>query len=245
MNYLHLDILLRLIAAHAMADFILQPDSWVKKRMEDKIKSQYLYFHIIITGILTYLAFGSWGTILLPVIITVSHFALDLSKSYIKKDNTAIFLIDQALHLLVIIICWLAYTGQFHTLYNNFIYQYNETQTVLLVTAYLLITIPFSIIIAKLTNKWYTDVYGTNGDDSLKNAGKWIGIIERFLVLTFTIIGQYEAIGFLLAAKSVFRFNELKDSADRKKTEYILIGTFISFAISIALGIAVKMFLKQ
>ncbi len=88
-----------------------------------------------------------------------------------------------------------------------------------MVTAYLLITIPFSIIIAKLTNKWYTDVYGANGDHSLKNAGKWIGIIERFLVLTFSIIGKFEAIGFLLAAKSVFRFNELKNPDDRKKTD--------------------------
>ena len=107
------------------------------------------------------------------------------------------------------------------------------------------LSIPLSIIIGKLTKVWYTDVYGTNGDDSLKNAGKWIGIIERFLVLTFSIIGKYEAIGFLLAAKSVFRFNELKDPKDRKRTEYILIGTFISFAISIALGIAVKLLLKH
>ncbi|MFV0501856.1 MAG: hypothetical protein ACK5MH_09735 [Bacteroidales bacterium] len=43
-------------------------------------------------------------------------------------------------------------------------------------------------------------------------------------------------IGFLLAAKSIFRFGDLKDSKDRKLTEYILIGTLLSFAVAIATG---------
>ena len=49
---------------------------------------------------------------------------------------------------------------------------------------------------------------------------------------------HWEAIGFLLAAKSVFRFGELKDAKDRKLTEYILIGTFLSFGIAIIVSLA-------
>lgn len=40
-----------------------------------------------------------------------------------------------------------------------------------------------------------------------------------------------EAVGFLLAAKSVFRFGDLRDDQDRKRTEYVLIGTLLSFGL--------------
>jgi len=64
-----------------------------------------------------------------------------------------------------------------------------------------------------------------------------IGIIERFLVLTFVILNQFEAVGFLIAAKSILRF---KDD-NTIKTEYVLIGTMLSFGIAIALGIIINL----
>ncbi|WP_332910802.1 hypothetical protein [Algoriphagus boritolerans] len=80
---------------------------------------------------------------------------------------------------------------------------------------------------------------------SLQNAGKYIGILERLFVFVFVITGKWEAIGFLLAAKSVFRFGDLRKSKDRKLTEYILIGTLISFGISILSGIAVHWLVEK
>jgi hypothetical protein len=56
-------------------------------------------------------------------------------------------------------------------------------------------------------------------------------------VFAFVVTGNWEAIGFLLAAKSVFRFGDLKESKDRKLTEYVLIGTLISFGIAILVGV--------
>lgn len=76
-------------------------------------------------------------------------------------------------------------------------------------------------------------------DASLKglpNAGKWIGYLERILILTFVFTSNIEGVGFLLAAKSVFRFGELSKAKDIKTTEYVLIGTFTSFTIAILLG---------
>jgi hypothetical protein len=57
------------------------------------------------------------------------------------------------------------------------------------------------------------------------------------------ISGHWEAIGFMLAAKSIFRFGDLKDSKDRKLTEYVLIGTMISFGTAIVIGVIVQRFL--
>ena len=72
---------------------------------------------------------------------------------------------------------------------------------------------------------------------SLPNAGKYIGIIERLFVLIFIVIGRWEVIGLLIAAKSVFRFNDLKERNNRKLTEYILIGTLVSFGLAILAGL--------
>jgi hypothetical protein len=69
--------------------------------------------------------------------------------------------------------------------------------------------------------------------DELPNAGKLIGILERVLALTFILIGQYQAVGFLIAAKSVLRYKD----TDTLKTEYVLIGTMLSFGIAVVLGI--------
>ena len=77
-------------------------------------------------------------------------------------------------------------------------------------------------------------------DESLSNAGKYIGILERLFVLMFVLAGHWEAVGFLLAAKSVFRFGDLKESKDRKLTEYILIGTLLSFGIAISTALLVR-----
>ena len=45
----------------------------------------------------------------------------------------------------------------------------------------------------------------------LRNAGKYIGWLERALVVTFVVAGYPEGIGLLLAAKSLARYPEIKD----------------------------------
>jgi hypothetical protein len=75
-----------------------------------------------------------------------------------------------------------------------------------------------------------------NDTNDLPNAGKLIGIIERFLVLTFILLNQYAAVGFLIAAKSILRFKP----DETLKTEYVLIGTMLSFGIAIAIGVFIS-----
>ena len=56
-----------------------------------------------------------------------------------------------------------------------------------------------------------------------------IGQWERALIFLFVCSGQFGSIGFLVAAKSIFRFGELKDRDNRMEAEYITIGTLMSF----------------
>ena len=60
------------------------------------------------------------------------------------------------------------------------------------------------------------------------------------MTLTFVLTGHIEGVGFLLTAKSVFRFGDLKEAKDIKTTEYVMIGTMWSFAIAIAAGLLVS-----
>lgn len=67
-----------------------------------------------------------------------------------------------------------------------------------------------------------------------KGAGSTIGYLERLLTLTFVLLGQYEALALILAAKSIARFQELKE---RKFAEYYLIGTLSSVLFAVLVGI--------
>lgn len=115
------------------------------------------------------------------------------------------------------------------------------------ITGYFILTFPTSAVIGYFFKRWQTsfdaeekEELDTDLKDGLKNAGKIIGILERILIFTFIIIGQYEAIGFLIAAKSIYRFTDLKSSSERKFSEYVLIGTLLSFIIAILVGIVIR-----
>ncbi|MFW6066670.1 MAG: hypothetical protein ACOC9S_07595, partial [Planctomycetota bacterium] len=75
----------------------------------------------------------------------------------------------------------------------------------------------------------------------LEQGGLWIGRLERALVLTFVLLGQYQAIGFVIVAKSILRFGEVSPSrpAGRKMAEYVLIGTMLSLLLAVAAGLVV------
>lgn len=80
-----------------------------------------------------------------------------------------------------------------------------------------------------------------NHEDStgdLPNAGKLIGNVERTLTLIFILLGQYVAIGFLMAAKSLLRFAE----GDKAKSEYVLVGTLLSFFMAVVIGVMIKIY---
>jgi len=71
------------------------------------------------------------------------------------------------------------------------------------------------------------------------DASAWIGIFERVLIVIFILMSQVAAIGFLVAAKSIFRFSETQKDGN-KKAEYFLLGTLVSFALAVVVGLAIK-----
>jgi hypothetical protein len=229
-------ILIKLILAHFIGDFLLQPKSWVIEKENGKAKSFKLYIHILIHGLLVLLVLWDLQYWFLAVSIMIFHGLIDTIKLYAQKESnkTHWFIADQVLHLLSIIYLW-------YLFYNP---EININSLVLdpinwiYALAILFITVVSGILISELMSSWSKALNDSN-EESLDNAGKYIGMLERLFVFVFIITGNWEGIGFLLAAKSVFRFGDLKESKDRKLTEYILIGTFLSFGIAIAVGMLV------
>lgn len=72
--------------------------------------------------------------------------------------------------------------------------------------------------------------------------GKWIGIAEREIILLLGLTGQYSAIGFVLTAKSVARFEQLKE---KRFAEKYLIGTLVSTLVAIGLSLLIKTYLVR
>ncbi len=71
--------------------------------------------------------------------------------------------------------------------------------------------------------------------------GKLIGQLERFLIYLFVLAGHLEGVGFLVAAKSVFRFGELTNHQNRLEAEYITLGTLMSFAWGLGTSLVTKL----
>ncbi len=226
-------ILIKLLLAHLIGDFYLQPTKWVKENEKKKLKSPKLYFHILIHVAATTIMLWDISLWYIILIIGVSHFIIDALKLSLQKKKTKrkLFFIDQLLHILIIFGCYLFISNDI----SEFQFNINENQ-LLLITCLLFLTIPVSIIMKTIFLKWNISEL-TKNNESLQDAGKYIGILERVLVFIFIVSEHWEAVGFLITAKSVFRFGDLKESKTRQLTEYILIGTLISFGIAIVTGI--------
>jgi len=232
-------ITLKIILVHLIGDFFLQPQKWVKDKEKKKLKSKWLYIHIAIHIGLLFLIIWDLSQWLLLLSIGALHFIIDAGKILLqnKKNKRLLFFIDQLLHIATILILvplFLETSIEFNLLNQD---------TLLLILCASFLTQPTSIIMKTIFSKWNISKI-TKGNESLKDAGKYIGILERLLVFTFIIINQWSAVGFLITAKSVFRFGDLTASKERKLTEYILIGTLISFGIAVLIGL-LYLHLKQ
>ena len=71
--------------------------------------------------------------------------------------------------------------------------------------------------------------------------GRAIGALERALILTLVLLGQYAAIGFVIAAKALARFRALDD---RDFAEYFLVGTLASLLLALGVGLGVHILLR-
>lgn len=225
-----LETALTLLCAHFLADFPLQPD-WL---LERKNKIWVLIAHILIV---TAMAALFLGAIHLPIlaIIAVTHLIADYIKVNHCEDTLETFLFDQTIHIVVILAAAVlfpaAFAGGVWPAMPAPATAFYLTGLTLLTGVIVSVTTG-GILIAKILAPLSEQLNSTDESDAtggLVNGGKYIGWLERALVFLLVSVGAPAGVGFLITAKSILRIGEVKDGADRKLAEYIIIGTFLSF----------------
>jgi len=223
------------IIAHTISDFYLQTNKSCADKEKNGFNSPKLYIHVLITFVCAWLLSFSFNFWWVALIIAASHLLIDAMKCYASKCKS-IFFIDQLLHLIVIVaVCYL-WNGNLPDFVSG-----EEEKYIALLLGILICVKPSNIIIKEIFKVANIKVNkGSDDDDTedLPNAGKLIGVVERLLSFVFVLLGQYEAVGFIIAAKSLLRFAE----GDKAKSEYVLIGTLLSFSIAIFVGVAIKLY---
>ena len=230
-----LQFLILQIIAHLLTDFFFQTSENAEDKNNLGFKSLFLKWHILIVFTL------SWGLsfqinfIYGAIMISVTHYIIDGLKKQINNPprlRNYSFFIDQILHL-IIIICIVFLFDRYYGINSLFEIKI-KLKCFLIFTGYLICLKPANIIIKQVFKVFEIK---SSQEDELPNAGKLIGILERILVLTFILLNQFEAVGFLIAAKSILRYRD--DST--LKTEYVLIGTMLSFGIAVIIGIIINL----
>ncbi|HZV70196.1 MAG TPA: DUF3307 domain-containing protein [Saprospiraceae bacterium] len=147
-------ILIKLILAHLLGDFLFQPHQWVLEKAEKKLGSVKLYLHALLHGALVMLIIWDINFWIPAIIIMLSHGAIDGLKSIIhnEKNKRQLFFIDQFLHLGVIFILWYFWQNisiPFESIFTE--------ERILFLTAFIAITTPSSVAIKVLISRWATE----------------------------------------------------------------------------------------
>ncbi len=223
-------LFLLLLAAHLIGDFVLQ-GKWLATA---KHKWYWRLLHagqITAVAVLLVRIVNLW----LYVILFISHFVIDWAKCRLADGGAKAFLADQFFHLLVLgflAIYFAEHLGE--SLLAEHLSQYLP---VIAVLSGLILTIKVGDVLIGKSVEGFLDEIGDGQKKGLTNGGKWIGQLERALTFLLVLIGQYSAIGFLFAAKSILRFGEIKEPEHRKEAEYIIIGTFMSFGWALLIAV--------
>ena len=89
-----LELFLCLMLAHLVADFVLQSNKVCKDKAEKKWKCWYHYAHALIVCGLAWLVAWDVNFWWCALVIGVTHFAIDMWKSY-REENVTWFAVDQ------------------------------------------------------------------------------------------------------------------------------------------------------
>jgi hypothetical protein len=221
-------IFMSLLTAHLIGDFVLQTryDVMHKARLPVLIK------HASTIAVLSWVFTGSLGLWFILPWIGITHGATDYVKAKYgdmigNPFNT--FLIDQFVHILVIAVtavavpAMLMYESAWMVMFEGIYMQ------AMYITCGVVMAVRVGGIVIGIWISPMTDFLEPAAKERMERSGKVIGELERLLIFFFVFIGLFNLIGFLLAAKAIFRIGTLISSERKNETEYIIVGTLISF----------------
>lgn len=226
-----INFFLCLLGAHLIADFFLQTQSSCEEKRERHWRSGHHYLHALVVVALSWAASAQLDFWWCALVIGGSHLLIDIGKSYCKEDVTW-FLVDQALHLLVLAGVSVLWCQHFAWSIPFCI----PARTVAIAVAAIICWRPANFFIKEMLEHCRVTMPAETKTADFR-AGALIGDLERWLILAFVLMHHYEALGLLIAAKSIIRFGD----AQTKESEYVLAGTLLSISIAVFSGLLVML----
>ena len=247
-------LLILLFTGHVVGDFLLQTRAMVERKGEPPVLLRHAGM-ILMSHLVTLLPFlpgelrSLGAAFLLLLLLGTLHALVDLGKLRWQKrtggSSVTLFLVDQATHGMVILAIWRIWRAWLGA-EPGLMAPANPAllaAAALLLTAYVLNGNAAAALIKLFLDRF--PVAKEAGEASpgtdVQRMGKTIGILERMLVFSLVLMGQWEAIGWFFAGKTVARFRELDN---RAFSEYYLIGTLSSLLFAAATGLGVRLALR-
>lgn len=248
-------LLALLISGHVLADFLVQTESVAARKGG---QASALVQHVVLT-VLTHvvllLPFWSRNLVVPLLALGVYHLAVDFTKGRLdargeRARQLRLFFADQAMHAVGLLAVW-AWLRDLDVA---------ATSPFLLPASWLPPLAAWSLIAAglafngkggtaivrSLLERYPSLVSGpttaesddeTIADDEYE-MGRTIGVLERLIVFLLVLVGQWGALGLVLAAKSIARFPELKS---QRFADYYLMGTLASILTAMVTAMAVRL----
>lgn len=234
-------LFLKLLFIHLLFDFLLQPYRWIISRSKKKERSIPLLLHALLHGSFTWLILWDLNLWWAGLVVFVTHWSADVWKSY-QVNNLTTFLIDQGMHILILISIVL--TLKVSLVSSELLTTLDQAFSSSVTFKFLAFAIAFIILLrpTSLVVKYFMQRFELEEPDTyaLEHAGHWIGYFERIIILLSLLIGAYSVLGFLVASKSLLRFGD-REKQSRKHTEYVLLGSLLSWGIGLLIGIAAQL----
>ena len=225
------EVFILLVCSHVFGDFLLQ-NNWI---VANKRRFSFLALHCLIHGVVSYLVLQHWEAWLIIPSVFLFHALIDRIKIRLLPQNATGFVVDQILHLLSLALIaeiFVHLTGVRHPYPAS---KEHFRDSIVILAGFVATVQGSGFLIANVAGKIIDQNpdLKTYLDKGLKYGGAQIGQLERALIFVLMMIGEAQGIGFLIAAKSILRFEEAKKE---KIAEYVLIGTLWSFTLAIAIS---------
>lgn len=228
------------LASHILLDFYLQNDKMAQDK-EQSVPVLVLHCALYALGIAilagTVFELNFLDVSVSAAIVFFSHLLIDGPLRRLARNrgvNEAMrFAVDQALHVFVLVALLIVSNAS-----AGYSLQSKEARTAIAwILSILCCMRPAAIAVSTVLCCARTTIDSGNKEHGPKS-GRWIGMLERMLVLALSMLGEYSAIAFVFTAKSIARFKEIEQNRDF--AEVYLLGTLTSVTIALFSALVAK-----
>jgi hypothetical protein len=244
-------MVISILLSHLFGDYILQWDSlsrWKSQKMSGVLVHGAIV--LAVTWLFSLPFDSSWWPWALFIGLThtfIDGIELPLRKWLAKNNSGALavslFIVDQALHMSIIAFA-LVFSGflELPSLSADIQAALTNNPTLTYFLGYAFLTMPAWILVEFLV---YGLIKGTAPDFSQAVKNKYISILERGLIATFVLLGQFILVPLVAAPRLMMELDQTKigekpNEHDNQYSRLFIAELLASIAIAVVIGLGLR-----